>query len=226
MLKLNQTDRLFYGKYPYKIDFDLHGATLIRDRGFEWAKEFALDPNLRDPYQRKAVDRTKLKNFLEVLEPYLQTAEPFQYRIEMGRFTYFSKNVDDIDELSKKLDWCCVAVWKPSDQTQLDFLVSNKRKVLRDMIPYGKYRFKVVLKPSIPASNRAQFVAWVDNYTEDDVKMSKGTRSWLVSGRTFFQHPFFYIADAKMLTFASIFLSNHVSVIYEYVPRHAVILNK
>jgi len=225
-INLKPTDKLFFKKYPYKIDFNIVGASLIRAKGLEWAKEFAKDLKLKAPYymrEASQIDRMALSTFIQTIEPYLEKAEEFQTRTEINRFTYYSKDLQEIESLAKELDWCMSEVWGPQDQLELDFLLANKRKLLCDAIPYSKYRFKIILKSSVPVHSRTQFLTWANNYTEDDIKISRGTSSWLKSTRRYCQTPFFYLADEKMLTFASIFLSNNISTIQEYFPRHNVI---
>jgi len=225
-IKLKPTDRLYHNKYPYKIDFNLVGASLIRNKGLDWAKEFTENQSIKLPFwlqNNDKVDRPALKLFLNVMEPYLLKAEAFQTRTEGDFFTYYSKDLTEIETLANELVWCCTDAWGPQDSAELDFLIDNKRKRLCDNIPYNKYKFKVILKSNIPITTREQFLDWADNYTEDDIKISKGTSRWLSSQRNYCQLPFFYIADSKMLTFTSIFLSNSISVIHEYIPRHTVI---
>jgi len=221
---LKPTDKLYYGKYPYKIDFDLYGVSLLRVRGLDWAKEYCNDKNrLCSWVDEKRINRKELKKFILALEPYITKEDGFKTRTEGSRFSYYTADLDEIKTLSKELKWCCSETWGPTTQQELDYLLSNRRKMLCDALPYEQYRFKVFLRENTPVGVRTQFHTWKSNYTQDDIKVSGSTEYWLSGSKRYVQSPFFYIKDEKLLTFASLFLSSHVKTVYEYIPRHTVI---
>lgn len=222
-MRLKPADKLYYGKYPYKIDFDLYGVILLRVRGLEGTKDYCNDPNICCSWvQERRIIRSQLKKFVLALEPYI-TKDDVKTRTEGSRFSYFTTDRTEVEKLAKELKWCCTEVWGPSTQGELDYLLSNRRKILCDTLPYEQYRFKVYLRENTPIIARTQFKTWSDNYTDADIKMTGNTAYWVSGAKRYVQSPFFYIKDEKLLTFANIFLSNHINKVYEYIPRHTVI---
>jgi hypothetical protein len=221
-MQLTPTDRLYFGKYPYKIDFNLQGVSVMRYRGIDWVKKYCGDINLKTLDDKK-INREKLLSFINTIEPYISKEDGFKTRTELTKFSYFTANLSDVQALAKELEWCCTKIWGPSTQQELDYLLSNRRKLLCEHLPYGQYKFKVQLRESTPTSVKTQFYNWANNYSNDDISISHSTASWLSGARRYCQAPFFYIKDEKLLTFASIFLSNHINSVHEYIPRHTVI---
>jgi hypothetical protein len=215
-------NKLFFGTWPYKIEFSIKGANIIRKRGIDFAKAWCLNDR-RQPItgMYANVDPVSLYKFINKLEPFLSLEH--QARAEGRTFNYYSKDEKTIDEMARTLSWCTQEMWGPSSEEELEFLTGTKKKILCDKLPYGQYQYKITLKTNLPASARESFWKWVSNYTEADIKMAHATMSWLSGKKAWIETPFFYVADSKLLTFSSIFLANHILRIDEYIPRYTII---
>lgn len=224
MLK-NKINKLFFGKWPYKIELKIKGASIISKRGIDFTKAWCLNDR-RQPItgMYADVDPVSLYRFVLQLEPFLENQH--QSRAESRSFYYYTDDESVIDEMNKVFKDNVVGVWGPQTKEELDFLTVSKKKVLCDTLPYSKYHYKVILKTSIPTANKASFWQWISQYGEEEVKMADATTRWLTGRKPWIETPFFYLKDSKLLMLAGIYLSNHILRVDEYIPRYTIICNK
>jgi hypothetical protein len=217
-----KTNKLFYGEYPYKAEFRIEGANLLRTKGIDWLRQFCLsekNSSARGFYSK--VDKVKLHRFLESIEPFLEYDH--KIRAERSTLNYYSKDKTVINQLSSALNWCLYAVYEPGSPQELEFLTGETKKVLCDVLPHTLYKFKVTLKENIPVNIKKQFLSWALQYNNNEIKFTKSTEYWLGGSKHYVQSPYFYMADDKMLVMAHLFLSNHIKKVEEYIPRYTLI---
>jgi uncharacterized protein YjaZ len=97
-------------------------------------------------------------------------------------------------------------------------LSNGHKKILRDVFPKEKYKYRVYFKSRFPADKRATFVTWADKYG-DKLDISETSRRWLVSTRHYAQDPFMYVEDDKMLSMVGIYLSGYIKKVEEFILR-------
>jgi hypothetical protein len=229
-MKKLSTKKLFYGKWPYKIECNVSGAHLVRLNGIEWVKKFCADEDsVRLPKNNyrydsyKKIDKTDLIKFVLAAEPYLIN-ENVQIRNEGRIFNFYTDSIDIVNELEKKLSWCIDCVHYPDNPEEAEFLANNKNKVICDAIPYGKYTHKVIFKERIPRDKRLQFWSWITKYDEETVKIGRSTEQFMIGSKQYVPAPFCYVSNAKFLTMLSLVIGEYVQRIEEFVPRSTLLL--
>ena len=173
MMKKLSTKKLFFSKWPYKIECNVNGAHLIKLNGVDWVKRFCIDEssvklpknNYRyDSY--KKIEKPDLLNFANSVADYVDH-ESVQIRNEGRIFNLYTDKLDIVHDLEKKLSWCIDCVYYPDSQEEAEFLANNKNKVICDVIPYGKYTHKVTFKDRIPRDKRLQYWTWIIKYDQE-----------------------------------------------------------
>lgn len=221
-IKKQKVNKLFYNKWPYKVECIIPGANKITIYGYKRVMDWcnSLDNNIGRYDTTRHMDRDKMRRFLLAAESYMNDKANIQIRAEGGHFNLFVKDSALLDKIVKDLRewvWC---VYEPGSEKELEFLLDNDNKrVLCDAIPHEKYVYKVVLR-NISTNSREQFYQWSKSYNEDKIKISKETVKWLEGRLAYKQDPFFYVSDGPMMTMTRLFLGDGVRKVYEYVPRN------
>lgn len=229
-MKKLSTKKLFFSKWPYKVECNVSGAHLIRLNGVEWVKKYCKDDasiripknNYRyDSYNK--IDKVDLYNFAIAIEQHL-LSENVKVRNEGRIFNLYTDKLDIVNDLEKKLSWCIDCVHYPDNEKEAEFLANNKNKVICDAIPYGKYTHKITFKERIPRDKRLQFWSWITKYDEDTVKIGKSTEGFMIGTKQYVPAPFCYVSNAKFLTMMSLVIGEYVQKIEEFVPRSTLLL--
>ena len=224
LAKRQKVNKLFYNKWPYKVECLVVGASRIVRQGNREVIDWCDGVSKKMDYWNNGrnVDKVKLRAFTIAVVQFLDRKEEIQIRTEGARFSLFCKDTAIFDNIIKCLQPWLWAVYEPNSKEELEFLVTNDNKrVLCDSIPYDKYPYKVILRQA-PSNVRQQFSGWSKNYGEDKIKISPQTVRWLDGHYTYKQDPFFYVSDPHMLTMTRLFLGGNVRRVVEYVPREAV----
>lgn len=159
-IKVVNTARLFYNKYPYKIVFKIDESQLIENtrrpnyRGNNWANHLELRYNL--------IKRVKSK---------MPEDTDFRSRFEHMHYSVFVKDDVLFEELLTKLQDCVTEVSVPSSIEHRQLMEDNHRIRVRPTLFLGKYRFRVNIKNTWDNkfTDFAQLHDWLENLecTED-----------------------------------------------------------
>lgn len=222
-IKRLKVSKLFYNKWPYKVECIIPGANYITaydpDYVIRWCKGEVSSLGYRNT---KHVNKEDLEKFTGLAKKYLKKKEDIRVRTEGGHFNLFFMDSKFLDKIVKDLEPWVYQITEPASKEELEFLIENEnKKILCDAIPHEKYTYKVVLR-TLSANAKEQFYQWSKNYTEDQIKISGQTKKWLAGEYGYKQDPFFYIADPSMLTMTRLFLGDGIRRVYEYVPRNAL----
>lgn len=220
-LKKLKVNKLFYNKWPYKVECLVTASSRIIRYGTQTTLDFCNGKITSLGYNKTIVDKDKLRAFTNAVIPYLNRKEEIQIRAEGSKFCLFCKDPAVYDSIVKDLGIWIWTVSEPDSASQLEFLLdSENKRVLCDSIPYEKYIYKVIMR-NIAPTVKEQFHGWAKKYGED-IKISPTTEEWMIGKYQYKQDPFFYVKDSKMLTMAHLFLGNNIRKVYEYVPRDSI----
>lgn len=218
-IKRLKVSKLFYNKWPYKIECVIAGANKITIYGPDYVLAWCNGTVKSLGRDDRHMSKDTLKEFVTLVKPYLEDKENIRIRTEGGHFNLFFKDPALLDSILNTLKPWVWNIFEPGSEEELKFLLDNENKrVLCDELPYEKYVYKVVMRSS-KVNIKEQFLNWTANYTEDQIKISGQTERWLQGKYTYKQDPFFYVKDAPMLTMTRLFLGDNVRKVFEYVPR-------
>lgn len=214
------TKKLYYGKWPYKIECRLpHASHVIRlgiPETIRWAS------NSRDYYwlDKKQADKKDMLNFAVTIEKF--ASQDIQIRSEGNHFNIFCKDKDLLDSMVLNLKKWVFRVVAPANDKEKDFLLDNSRRtVICNQLPFDKFQFKMFIKESMSIDQREKFLNWIEKYPEK-IKISGTSYYWLKGSRMWMQDPFIHVLDEKMMSMILLYLGNHSKRINEFIPRSSI----
>ena len=219
-----KTSKLFYKKWPYKIECWGKNFWMVKRLGIDEVVNYCLKrakPGMSNYWDFKSIgaeEKARLLNFARSVELFLD--KDLQVRVEGYSFNIYCKDTDLYNELVKELDQYIVELHEPESAAELDYLNDNgHKKVLCNKIPFNKYKYKVYFSPSCKADTKARFESWIHNYSTK-VKIPRGTVHWFVKG--WYQSPYIYVEDSGTLAMIGLFMGQDVKKVEEHIPRSSI----
>jgi len=216
-----KSSKLFYNKWPYKVECWQAGASRIVHSGPALCKEWCLTGKVLrfSPHDLRSMDKVKFSAFIDASEKFLDMKEDIQIWVEGSHFNLFCKDITILEEIDNVLFPWIKNIVGPTTPEELAFLLSNgHKKILRDVLPKEKYRYRIFFKSKFPADKRESFISWANKYG-DKLDISGTSRRWLLGQRHYSQDPFMYVEDDKMLSMAGMYLSGYVKKVEEFILR-------
>lgn len=220
MSRLKQKiNKLYYGKWPFKIECVLTRSSLIIRLGPEGTRHWAThDTNTWVKSSKH--EKECVLEFLDVVEPYLD--KDIQIRAEGNHFNFFCRDRELKDAIVKDVKKWLRAVEGPDSDEELEFMLSSgRKKVVCSNLPYGKYRYKINFRTNMPIDARPKFLEWIKKYG-DSVSVAESTNRWLSGRNPYIQAPFMYVHDEKTLAMCGLFLGNNVRIVEEFILRSSI----
>ena len=93
-IKKLKLSKLFYNKWPYKVECIQPGASRIVHFGVNICKEWCLtgEGMTFSQYGQQVTDRDKYLRFIKTVEPFMTQKEHIQIRVEGSHFNLFCKD--------------------------------------------------------------------------------------------------------------------------------------
>ena len=212
------TSKLFYGKWPYKIECVVDGAYRIKRQGIGPTLAYCLSNDDPIPYYRRPVNKTRLRDFANDVEPFLR--EEIQLRCEGDHFNLFCKDLDLYKRLCRNLEQYITVAYEPSSEEELTFMINNgHKKVVCNQLPYETYQYRVFFKPGCDVNVKGNFESWISNYM-DRVRIPAGTIKWFSTGWR--PAPFMYVIDKATLSMIGLFMGSNIHKVEEFIPRSSI----
>lgn len=205
------TKRLFYGRWPYKVETNVIGAYYLRNF-----------PNLPvEKIQILCKDRSfSADNLskLKLLLDHVAITDNIQARVEGNHANFFTNSLEEVEKICNLLKSTVRRVYMPTSDDELTLLNSSKRILIVDHYPYKKYTHKIYLKGNTPHEARQRIGNWVATFTTDEVKLSNqhwfNTYGWRVA--------YVYFKNEKTASMLSLMAGNYISKVEKYVLRSSI----
>ncbi len=214
----HKTKKLFYGKWPYKVATICSGGSYIRGIGPTVCKRMVAEGKFKDRPYRKT-DFSKLADFCTKYESFFN--ENYQVRYEGSHVNFFMEDRALYEKIKKVMGQYVVKSWEPEDETVLNTLLDNKKFVVVDELPHGKYSSRIILK-SMPLNQRESLIALLKKYDINKFRMSKNTERYLSGSKDWMQDPFIYIEDEKMLTMLALAANGYIKKTEKFVLKSSI----
>jgi hypothetical protein len=214
-----RSSKLFYNKWPYKVECYQHGASKIPFHSLsairDWCK---TGKGIYFGRFDKTPDPKQYLEFIDAVEPFLKN-ENVRVRTERGHFNLFCMDQAQLEVIENRLRPWITKISGPTTQEELDFLLSNgHKKILCDGLPHEMYNYKIYFKSNFPPDKRQNFLLWSKKYG-DKLNISSTTEGWLSCTKHYVQSPFMYVVDDKMLSMIGIYLSGNIRKVEEFILR-------
>lgn len=227
------SSKLFYNKWPYKIECWIRGSSRISRQGIALTKAFCRgDSNIsmpyRSPYQPRSLyssldkhEKADLLKFVNAIEPFLKLTDQLQTRAESGTYNIFCKDLVLLETIHDALQPWIRQVVGPTTDEELDFMLDNgHKKILRDVLPHSEYQYKIYFKYPWHEDERRAFFEWTKLYP-NNIIVTDSSRRWLEENRWAY-NPFMYVKDPKTMTMVGLNISGHVRRVEEFVLRNGI----
>jgi len=214
MLQKLKTNRLFYGKYPYKISCNFGTRREVTYNISRLRHEPQILPQIL-----KRKHSLELKNILQKFQPIYQDKNS-HIRIEHPCVNVFLQNKEEYDNVYNRLKEHVVSVTEPASDIELN-VISDKKRILCDKLPRGKYQFKVCYKGNTPFDIKKNICTWV-NKNQDKVFLTPGNLSFFKTINFSFHSQYIYVTDSKTLLMLSLISNAYISDVHEYIVRSSI----
>jgi hypothetical protein len=219
-----KSSKLFYNKWPYKVECSQPGASRIVHSGVDVVREWCATGKgmFVSAHENRNIDKVVYLEFANLVAPYIGDPN-VKIRVEGSHFNLFCTDKSILETIDNDLNKWIRKISGPTTDEELEFLLSNgHKKILRDVLPKEKYKYRIYFKSKFPADKRASFVVWADKYG-DKLEISGTSRRWLLGSRHYAQDPFMYVDDDKMLSMTGMYLSGYVKKVEEFILRDNVL---
>ena len=218
-MKVHQTNKLFYGKYPYRVETIISGASRMNFWGVDKTMAWCRNELIINHWEKFTdTEKINLYKFAEVLKEC--KALGVKTRAEWGTMNLYCADLETYKVVKKQFKKWIHSVTEPATAEDLVKLSSKPSQHLCKQLPYNRYTHKVFLRYNMPAHQRLKFMEWLENY-KDSVKPSKGTVKWMRGDYSYLQDPFVYVDNPKQLTMVGMFLGNNLKKVQEFVLQDA-----
>lgn len=218
--KLNNS-KLFYQKWPYKIECTIFGAQLCSRHTINFLKIWCQDKKktlFNYSYGSKNVNKEELLKFVCALEPFIFD-QNIKVRTEVSNCNLFCLDIETVELVEQNLRPWVRKISGPTTQEELDFILENgARSILCDNLPKSGHKFKVYFHNKFPLEQRKSFAQWIETLP-DKIIISPTSNRWLKGERLYAQDPFAYVKDEKVLTMVGLHVSNYIKKIEKFVLR-------
>jgi len=225
--KINETKRLFFNKFVFKVSFELGGISYLKrltlnelqnlkpvNRGITVYSRY--NGQMEHAYHNKE-EIIKIGLYLEdVKKDYV-----FHTRFEGSTMSVYTNDEILFKIVQQDLKKYLSEVWQPANKEAENFLRNNVRKIICNELPSGLYRYKVHLaNKHMPEVIKNNFLSWSQKYGEEKLYIpSSARRLFTNSGDSYFYGQYFYASDEKMKNMALMFLSDHILKTEHYVLK-------
>lgn len=215
------TSRLFYNKWPIKVECKIRGASFLNRNGINQTIRICDGERSLCDFDKKHIDRIDLKKFANQVRPIIETGS-VQVRSEGSHYNIFLADKQLLTNIQKNLYPWITQITSPSTDEEYHFLMDNgHKKVLCDSLPHNKYVYRVYLKERMNSGIGYKFLKWAEKYP-DTIKIAKTTNEWLNGFKFYVQSPFFYVENAKTLSMVLLFLDGNHKKIQEFILKSSI----
>jgi hypothetical protein len=221
-MRYQKTSKLFYKKWPFKVECYLKGASRVKYNGCDQVIEWCQGTHHpKHPWwEEKELIKPLLLEFAQTVKPYLD--KEIQIRVEGARFNLFCKDPDLFHSAIKDFNKWITVITEPENDAECEYLLdSAKNKILCDEYPWGGYRYKVVMRESMPGESRMSFIGWLQNY-RGRIRISGATLAYMLGSKRWMQDPFIYVKDDATLSMVGLYLGNYCKKTHEYILKSSI----
>lgn len=207
------SSKLFYNKWPYKIECRIVGANRLR-----WSE----DGSGNYSGSLSKAEKSALLIFAANMKPFLKLKDQLQIRIERRCYNIFCKDPVLLEKIYNAVEPHVVRVSGPSTDEELNYMLDNgHKKILRDRLPKNGYRYKIYFKGSWNKEDRKKFLEWAIKNT-NVVDISKSSKNWLEGNYKWMYNPFIYVKNSQTMTMVGLYASGYVNRVEEFILRSSI----
>jgi len=209
MIQYKPTKKLFYGKWLYKVSYNIDGCSFIRHKSFDGIDNTIekLVPN--STYNRKIINS---KDDLVHLTGLLKKVPGNSYdiRIETNIIDVYTSDEAFFNTMLCLLPEKIRFAQKPEQQ------LSDKHTILVKKYPQDKFTMRVYMKPhKMDVSEKPQYIKWLKSV--NGVSISDAVSQWFITTHWNWDRRYILVDSEKTLLMLKLKNSNVVGTVYNLI---------
>lgn len=221
-MKIHKTKKLFYGKYPYRVEVKCPGVNLLYRYGLTEVQDFCSNKTDHWKFRKfNYVEKEKLSEIINLMPDYMD--RKIKTRTEFDKLHFYLTDYAEYDKIYKHFEKWVYSITKPASDSELNQLFSKNHIVLCDRIPYNLYVFKVILNECFLSEDKKADMLDYFLRHGDAYMIKPDTIKWLSNKMHHLYDPYVYVKDSKYLLMLQLYLGSAVMRTYEFALRDTAI---
>ena len=214
------THKLFYKKYPFKINLSCKNSANICRLGILRTQAW-IDGSTFDKWAFRGSEKVDVQSFVDCYKQI--DFSNLHTRAEGKMVSIFAENRTDAYKVVEIMKEWVVQLTEPASDNECEFLLENgHKKILCNALPKdGKFKYRVYIKQNMQLPAREKFYEWMQKFPLK-FNVAYSTTRWLSGSRPYVQSPFFYVSDQQTLSMVGLYLGNHVQRVEEFIVRTSI----
>lgn len=220
MTTRNETTRLFYNKWLYKISLHLNGIGVMRYRDVSHLNCYFnhhidnVHPN--SMFNRAFANKEKITQIGLLLSNYKKGT--FQKRIEGDLLDLYTNDTMLIKHVEMNFSNHIRGVWFPNPKN-INQLQSEEKAIFVKQYPHKKYKYRVYLKPHCGTYDKKNnFITWLAEQG-DKTTLSKSITNWFLITDINWDRRYVLIEDESLLLLMRLHSPEFIGTIYKFVIK-------
>jgi len=191
-------NRLFYGRYRYKISFDMKWAPILYPTTDDNLQGFINGTHrhvqlLNTKQWRVDSDVVKLAKFI------MDNRKKMRFRLQQNQSIFYTDK-----KLANELVVGFWENWTGSKVVDPKYSKLSENTVGCNRLPHGKYRFQIHLKKRLARyeneEKRHALLKFLDTNTDNVYVANNGLINWMEGKDTWYPSSYFYVTEEKYLS--------------------------
>jgi len=219
-LKIQKTQRKFYGKWLYKVSLSLQGGAIFRGMDLLSVIEFCNQETISvtSMYSTKEKAWSNRQNIYKIASALSRyPTELWTKRIESNILDLYTNDEEFFTRFTTQFSSIVRNASAPNKET-IDQL-NSPFTILANKLPHDKYRYKVYLTPhNMPRdlTTRGNYLVWIKEQG-DRIKMSDSVKTWFLTCYYNWDRRYLLVEDEKTLFMLKLRDGSAVGKTYKYV---------
>lgn len=218
-MKVHRTNKLFYGKYPYRVETVIIGASRLNLWGVDKTMAYCRGDIFVNHWEKfSEIEKRNLYDYASLIKEFKELG--IKTRAEWETMNIYCLDLNTYNLVQEKFKKWVYSITAPANNEDLAILHSKPLQHLCKRLPHNRYTHKVILRCNMPPHQKLKFMSWLENY-KDSIRPSNGTIKWMRGDYSYIQDPFVYVDNPKQLTMVGMFLGENLKKVQEFVLQDA-----
>lgn len=209
MILYKPTKKLFYGKWLYKVSYNIDGCSFIRHKSFD-SIENTIDQLVpSNTYHRKIINsKDDLLTLVNKLK--LVSKDSYDIRTETNIIDVYTNDEAFFNSLLVLMPEKVRFAQKPEQK------LTDKKTILVKKYPQNRYTMRVYLKPhKMDLSDKGEYVRWIKSV--NGVSISDAVSQWFITTHWNWDRRYILVDNEKTLLMLKLKNSSVIGTVYNLV---------
>ena len=191
-------NKLYYGKYRYKVSFKLPWAPMLYPTTDDNLQQF-IDGTHNDVRYLNNKHWSPNSDVIRLAKFILNNRAKMKFRLQQTKSIFYTDK-----KLANKLVVCFWQDWVESKVVDPKYACLKENIIGCTKLPHGKYQYQIHLKKKlawqINADKRSALLKFLDTNVDNVFVANTGLIDWLEGKDSWYPASYFYVTDSKYLS--------------------------